>query len=384
MSEKKKKLFTASFTYEGKRYYVRSAKSQREADRKAMAKQNAMEEQRDIIAPEMTVEKYARHWYATFVEPTVTEPVAKGRWARVKLYILPNIGTRRMKDVRKSELQKIINATPDMSKNHYVKLRADIQSIFRQALEDRIVNRDPSIGLKLPDSEDGTRRSITDEERNAILHAADWHTFGPFVLIMLYCGLRPQEVAVLESTDIDVVNHQIRVTRALKANGEIGKTKSRDGVRVVPIPPALWMRLQPKLKAGKHIVTDYAGRPYNRDRIRDGWKAFLRYVDILLGAKTDEAGAIIESVVAKDLVLYCLRHTYCTDLEAAGVPINVARYLMGHSKIELTARIYTHMSEATMANAASLIEQYTAKTGATVGATVQCPKASEIGKMKAV
>ena len=35
---KKKKLYTATFSYEGKRYYVRSAVSQREADRKAAKK----------------------------------------------------------------------------------------------------------------------------------------------------------------------------------------------------------------------------------------------------------------------------------------------------------------------------------------------------------
>jgi len=60
-------------------------------------------------------------------------------------------------------------------------------------------------------------------------------------------------------------------------------------------------------------------------------------------------------VVADDFVPYCLRHTYCTDLQAKGVPINIAKYLMGHSDIKVTASIYTHMTEQTIDDAARLI-----------------------------
>ena len=91
-------------------------------------------------------------------------------------------------------------------------------------------------------------------------------------------------------------------------------------------------------------------------------------MDVLLGADVDRDGYIIESVVAEDLVPYTLRHTDCTDLQNAGVPLNVARYLMGHSKIELTARIYTHTDNITLNKAADLIAKH-ADSGATVCAT---------------
>lgn len=46
---------------------------------------------------------------------------------------------------------------------------------------------------------------------------------------------------------------------------------------------------------------------------------------------------------APDFEPYLLRHTFCTDCQAAGVPINVAKEWMGHSDISVTAKIYTHM-----------------------------------------
>ena len=365
MPQAKKKQYTSTFTFEGKRYYVRSAKSQREADRKAAERLFELKNNRVILSPETTVTKYADHWYETFVEGQVSDPVAKQRKARITTYLLPECGHMRLKDVRRSNLQKVLNTPEDMSRDFYVKLRAVIKNLFECAKDDRLILENPADKLELPDSENGSNRSLAPQERQAVEHAMVWHSFGLFAHIMLRCGLRPQEVAVLRPEDIDVINRRINVTRALKNDGTIGKPKSAQGVRSVPIPPDLWLRIKSRLKYNQPIVTDRAGKRYNRNSIRTGWDAFKREVDILLGAEIDEDGKIIESVVADDLVPYTLRHTYCTDLQKAGVPINIARYLMGHSKIELTAKIYTHMDEETLAKTAERI----AAGGATSGAT---------------
>ncbi len=59
--------------------------------------------------------------------------------------------------------------------------------------------------------------------------------------------------------------------------------------------------------------------------------------------------------MAPDLVPYCLRHTYCTDLQAKGVSLKMASYLMGHSDISVTANIYTHVTDEILNDAAMLI-----------------------------
>lgn len=43
--------------------------------------------------------------------------------------------------------------------------------------------------------------------------------------------------------------------------------------------------------------------------------------------------------------LYDLRHTFCTALYDAGVDVKTAAYYMGHKNIEITMRIYTHLTE---------------------------------------
>lgn len=370
-----KKLFTATFTWEGKRYYVRSAKSQRDADKRAAIRQRELEEAREIISPETTVEKYAVAWLETYKRGNVSEPVYNAMRSSVIHVIVPQIGHMRLKDVRPINAQKTLNSQSGKSKNYYVKLRNLLNSIFTRAQGDHLIRDNPAAALELPKAEDGTHRSITDDERRALIYTATWSSFGPFVLAMLWCGLRTQEAAALRYEDIDQINRTIHVQRALKADGSIGATKSKAGNRIVPIPPQLWPRL--RLREG-YLFRDTLGNRMTRTSIRKAWAMFKRHMDINMGAMVVKANGYLlvnKSVIADDLEMYDLRHTYCTDLQAAGVPIDVARYLMGHSDISMTSRIYTHMREDTFADAAAKIAAFGAASGATAGATVKRPKA---------
>ena len=52
---------------------------------------------------------------------------------------------------------------------------------------------------------------------------------------------------------------------------------------------------------------------------------------------------------------YCLRHTYCTDLQKKGVDVRTAQYLMGHGAIAMTADIYTHVDDSQVLVAANAL-----------------------------
>ena len=42
---------------------------------------------------------------------------------------------------------------------------------------------------------------------------------------------------------------------------------------------------------------------------------------------------------------HVLRHIYCSNLYHAGIDLKTAQYLMGHSTIQMTANVYTHMEK---------------------------------------
>lgn len=218
------------------------------------------------------------------------------------------------------------------------KLRMTLRRIMRKAKKQKLIPDNPAEDIILPQVTQGSRRPITDEERAMILETTKTHYAGTMVLTMLYCGLRPIEVRNLKWADIDFENDLLTVTKS--------KTAAGTG-RKLPIPPQLKTSLiEHKLKGQNEewVFVRYKNHslPLDENAFYHAWHNFCRDMDIANGA-TVYRNQITKSTLASDLEPYLLRHTFCTDCQAAGVPLNVAKELMGHSDISVTAKIYTHM-----------------------------------------
>ncbi|MBO4725580.1 MAG: tyrosine-type recombinase/integrase, partial [Firmicutes bacterium] len=134
-------------------------------------------------------------------------------------------------------------------------------------------------------------------------------------------------------------------------------TKTSNAERDVPIPLQLLPKI-PRKGPFEYIFLSEQGHPLNPSISARWWRSFKNNMNIEMGCKVYRNKVMPPYAVAPDLTPYCFRHTFCTDLQAAGVPINVAKELMGHSDISLTARIYTHHSEEAFKNAANLINKF--------------------------
>ena len=64
-------LITKTFTFEGKRYYVR-AKTEDEAKIRVAMKKKELEEGRRTISKNMLVSAWAEEWLRVYKEPTVS------------------------------------------------------------------------------------------------------------------------------------------------------------------------------------------------------------------------------------------------------------------------------------------------------------------------
>lgn len=158
------------------------------------------------------------------------------------------------------------------------------------------------------------------------------------------------------------------MTKAKKRSGEIGPPKSAAGNRLVPIPkPFLRLLLEHKGRPFSPVCTTESGGPYYDKAIRRMWDSVRRYMNVAMGCRVYRNQLVPPFPLADDFVMYNLRHTYCTDLEKAGVPINIASRLMGHSNISITSKIYTHASAETLQMASELINDFNATMGKTVG-----------------
>ena len=351
--------FQKSFTFDGKRYYVRG-KTEAEAVEKMIRKKIELEDGKHRITRNALYKDWFKDWLETYKMPSVSSSWAKTIKDIGQSVIIAQIGNQRLKDIKPLHVQKVLNSKSDMSQS-YIKLIYIIMSdSMRVAVKNGLMLENPCEAVTLPRGRKAEkRRAITEKERHYILLTCEKHRAGLFYMIMLYCGLRPGEVAALQWRNIDLNGRVLTVDSAIKPDGSTGGPKSDAGFRRVPIPEALANVLAQVDHDSPFslVCTNAHGGQLTKSAMKQQWKSFKHQLNIEMGCRTFKGALVPPYPVADDLVPYCLRHTYCTDLQAAGVPINVARELMGHSDISITSKIYTHSSTESFSSAADAINR---------------------------
>ena len=335
-----------TITWDSRRYEVRG-KTEQEACEKLADLVVSLKRGEFAASGQTTVEQWFQQWMQTYKIPSGITPKSLRLYdEKYNGYIGPAIGQKKLQDVRDLHLQTILNTQAGRSYSHVSKLRMVLQELFRQARRSRLIVFDPAEGLQLPESTKRSHRPITAAERRHILALAKEHRAGLWVLTILYAGLRPGETAALSWKDIDFDRNEIHVYKAIESGTKTVKApKTPAGVRDIPMRQELRDRLLDAQGRPDDLVFPApAGGVRSANSLQRLWGSFAHALDLHMGAKVQD-GVITKHALAPDLTPYCLRHTFCTDLQRAGVPINVAKELMGHANVTVTANIYTHRDQ---------------------------------------
>lgn len=155
--------------------------------------------------------------------------------------------------------------------------------------------------------------------------------FGLYAYMAITTGMRREELLALTYNDIDFKKQTIHITKAVVFEGNrpvISATKTRASIRTIIIPE----QLVDVLKKGntKGYVFKNTIDPESPMTLQMFRKAYARY--------QKETGLKVTS--------HSLRHGYATILYDANIDIKQAQKQLGHSKINTTMDIYTHISES--------------------------------------
>ena len=336
--------FSQDFTFEGKRYKVR-ADSGKELYKKVAKKQLELEKNLVVYDSRMPVSQWAKTAVDTY-KSGLTDRVIYETRLRIRKHILPELGSIPIGKVKPVQCQQLLNKMEGFSKEYINKIYQDLNFIFRTAVENELINKNPAANITKPKGTVTHRRSITDHERTHLLKVCDADPHYLLFLLMLFCGCRPAEAGECRGYDITHVDG----IPFLHIRG----TKTENSDRRVPVPPYLYERL-PERDPYDVLSPNRHGRPHSLASYKRLVTHLYRDLNISMGCRTYRNALIPPYPLADDFVPYCLRHTYCTDLQKAGVDIRTAQKLMGHADIQTTANIYTHQDDETLRTAAMLL-----------------------------
>ena len=316
-----------SFTYEGQRYWV-SGKTQKELDANYKKKYKEVTRTgKDWTFEDWTVE------YISLYKTDVAEDTLANFEMRVRNFLLPTLGRLKLDSITHVHCQKILSGMRGYSADYIKKVYYDMNQLFEAAILHGLIETNPVSRTTRPKGHKNSRRALTDIEFEVVNRIAKDHPCGLWIMLMLYCGLRPHETAIIQGKDIK--------GNILHVRGY----KSEKGDRIVPIPEPLKPYLPSDLNEEEYLIKSPRGyAPVQKHHRVKMWGMFKRDMEKII-----DVG---------DLTPYCFRHTYCTNLQDAGVPITCARDLMGHSTIKLTADIYTHQTLSSFVDSAEKINAH--------------------------
>ncbi|MCL1986711.1 MAG: site-specific integrase [Firmicutes bacterium] len=313
-----------------------------------------------VSLQDITVADWAVRWLRTY-KGNANEVQLAHYTAKLKRDILPVIGHMKIKEVRPSHLKELLNSYSGGKVGTVSKIRIAIKQLFADAVEEGLIERNPTTRLELPNLTENLRRPLNIAERLACEKVASSHKYGSYVNVMLYCGLRRGECIALEVGDVDLQKNQLTISKALNLTKNIGyiagtkaanmrkiRTNNDVGVRIVPIPKIaipIFSELCKGKQNGDILFPKQAGGYATKQACRYWWSVFSKEC------------IAIEPKFSPEITPHFLRHTYATDLYAAGIDEKARKEFLGHSSSDVTD-IYTKMSEDAFERARDLLNEY--------------------------
>ena len=341
-------------TKDGKKSYkCVYGKTQKEADQKAEELKVSLRKGIDISASSDAFKVWADHWLMSKKYEVSADRNSSLR-ARAGVWI-DELGPLPINQIKLFQLQTILfsiaaknpHTGEPMSKKTVRGYMQVIKAIFDFAMENRIIEYNPALNLKLPQTaaEPEKRRALTQEERNRVMEFD--HRAKPSAMLMMLSGLRRGEATALQWNDIDFRHNRISVTKSYNFKTKEFKAPKNGKARVVDVPQMLIDYLNTLPRISPFVLTNAKGQMMTDDSWKRLYQSYMTDLNVEygFGGKVNKHSNNIKiPMVIDTFTPHELRHTFCTIMFEAGIDALTAKEQMGHSDIQTTLTIYTHLS----------------------------------------
>lgn len=238
-----------------------------------------------------------------------------GKW------VTPSWKDKDLTDISKADVYALVyeSLNPELSPWSKKTILKFIKRILQMAVEEGILARNPSIGVKVTVPETD-QKVLTNSEVEIFLKEAKAynHRFYPIWVMALLTGMRSGEMYALKWSDVDLDVGIITVKRQWTSKNGFGPTKTQRS-RAVPIAEDLSKFLKElKLK-------------------NDGSEFVLPQLpEWTQGAQAEVTREFCEAIQITSIKFHDLRATFITNLLTRGETLARVMSIVGHSQIKTT------------------------------------------------
>ena len=265
-----------------------------------------------------------------------------------------DFGNIKLNDLRTTHLQRHYKKLLDngVTPTTIRQINTNLKTCLNEAERQGYIQKNWCKLVTLPKKEDNKEvKVLTKQEQEKFLEAIKGHELELLYIVALGTGLRIGEVLGLKWSDIDFKNNELHVNRSLQKAAiyeddkivryEVQETtpKTKNSLRTIPVPQNIIKKLIAHKKEQNELILLLQEEYDNKNYV------FCNKLGKPIEDKRPGRNlkTILTSISIEPIKFHALRHTYATRLFEAGIPPKTVQHLMGHSDIETTMNIYTHV-----------------------------------------
>lgn len=325
-------------------YTVKGTK--KEAERFLIEKINEIEKGIFVDSKNMTLEEYFDYWYKqcciTKLSPTTYESYKRN----IDKYIVKNLGNIKLENLLPLQLQSFYNTLSEtLSNTTIIYIHRIIHSALNQAMKWDLVVRNVADNVEIPKKDKYQATILNNKQVLKLINAIkDTYIYIP-VMIAISTGMRRGEVLGLTWNNIDLEKATLNVVQAVypTKNGlTVLPPKTKTSIRKISLPPTLVKILREHKKKSNSIYVC---------ALEDGTL-------ISPSSLNHKFKQVLEDNNLPSIRFHDLRHSHASLLLSQGVQAKVISERLGHSNINITMDLYSHIYEATNREVANNFDRF--------------------------
>lgn len=267
-----------------------------------------------LLTPEVkhcsyTLFSWLDEWLETYKKPKLQENSFKILENCVRNHIKPNISDKPLNEITGLEIQKALNRMESSRTKKYTYYA--YSGAFKQAVKLKIIYENPMDSVESVVYKYTNGRALTAEEQRRFLEIIQTNKFRYIYEFYLLSGCRRNEAVHLQWSDIDFENKRIHIRG----------TKTESSNRYIPLFPETEKLLHELPKLSDTVFnTTWNAVSCNFKRLKQTYHFDFR--------------------------LHDLRHTFASNCYQNGISMKTIQKWLGHSRLDTTANIYTHIQSA--------------------------------------